>query len=99
VGGGAAAALYWRKLKNDAMQELEQRLNTLQNSYHQAMIDLTNRERSRLIQYGQQILSPVFSQLTVLRDQYEAQKKALQDKAEQSRKLRQEIDAIQIITD
>ena len=99
VGGGAAAALYWRKIKRDANQELEDRLSALQASYHQAMQDLTDRERSRMLQYGQQILSPVFSQLSVLNDRYQTHKKALQEKAELSKGLRQEVDRIQIITE
>jgi GTP-binding protein EngB required for normal cell division len=99
VGGGAAAALYWRKIKRDANQELEDRLSALQASYHQAMQDLTDRERSRMLQYGQQILSPVFSQLSVLNDRYQTHKNALQDKAELSKELRQEVDRIQIITE
>jgi small GTP-binding protein len=99
VGGSAAAMLYWRKIKRDANVELDDRVNALQTSYHDAMLDLTNRERSRLVQYGQQILSPVFSQLGVLRDRYQSQKEALQTKAEASRKLRQDIDVIEIITE
>lgn len=99
VGGGAATMLYWRKLKRDANRELDERLDTLQRSYHEAMQDLTNRERNRLVQYGQQILSPVFSQLTVLSERYQTQKKALQEQAELSKKMRAEIDAIQIITE
>jgi small GTP-binding protein len=97
VGGGAAAMLYWRKIKRDAYAELDQRLAALQKSYHEAMLDLTNRERTRLLQYGQQILSPVFSQLGVLKDRYQAHKDALQEKANVSQQLRQEIDAIEII--
>jgi hypothetical protein len=99
VGGGAAAMLYWRKLKRDANSELEDRLNSLQHSYHEAMLDLTNRERSRLLQYGQQILSPVFSQLAVLNERCEQHKKALDATAEQSKQLRQKLDAIQIIAE
>ena len=97
VGGGAAAMLYWRKIKRDANAELDQRLAALQKSYHEAMLDLTNRERTRLLQYGQQILSPVFSQLGVLKDRYQAHKDALQEKAAASQQLRREIDAIEII--
>jgi small GTP-binding protein len=97
VGGGAAAMLYWRKIKRDANTELDERLAALQKSYNEAMRDLTNRERARLLQYGQQILSPVFSQLGVLKDRYQAQKNALNDKAGTSRTLRREIDAIEII--
>src|SRR5690606_38136271 len=47
VGGLSAAALYWRKLKRDAITELKTRLDTLRHSYHQAMVDLTHRERTR----------------------------------------------------
>jgi len=99
LGGGAAAMLYWRKIKSDAVKELEQRLDALQRSYHQAMQDLTNRERNRMLQYGQQILSPVFSQLTVLNDRYQEQKTALHTYAEQSKALRREIDAIEVISE
>lgn len=99
VGGSAAAMLYWRKIKHDANAELDERVNALQTSYHDAMLDLTNRERSRLVQYGQQILSPVFSQLGVLRDRYQTQKEALQAKADASHKLRQDIDVIEIIAE
>lgn len=99
LGGGAAAMLYWRKIKGDAIKELEQRLDTLQHSYHQAMQDLTNRERNRMLQYGQQILSPVFSQLTVLNDRYQEQKAALHTYAEQSKGLRREINAIEVISE
>jgi len=99
VGGLSAAALYWRKLKRDAVRELETRLETLRNSYHQAMVDLTHRERTRLLQYGQQILAPVFSQLSVMNERYTQQKAALDEVGERSRKLRAEIDAITIITE
>ncbi|MGQ9848472.1 MAG: dynamin family protein [Aggregatilineaceae bacterium] len=97
VGGGAAAVLYWRKIKRDAGHELESRLSALQASYHQAMVDLTHRERNRLLQVGQQILAPVFSQLSVLNDRYTAQKNALQQSAAEAKALRELIDAIEIV--
>ncbi len=96
VGGGTAAMLYWRKIKRDALEELERRLDALQHSYNEAMVDLTNRERSRLVQYGQQILSPVFSQLTVLKERHSAQKATLENYAAESRQLRQELDQIEV---
>ncbi|HML20790.1 MAG TPA: dynamin family protein [Aggregatilinea sp.] len=99
LGGGAAAVLYWRKIKRDATSELERRLDALQASYHQSMLDLTNRERNRMLQYGQQILSPVFSQLTVLSDRYKAQKTALETYGEQAKDLRREVNAIQIVVE
>ncbi len=99
IGGLSAAALYWRKLKRDAINELDSRLDALSASYHQAMVDLTHRERNRLLQYGQQILAPVFSQLSVLNDRYIQQKAALAEIEERSRALRRDIDAITIITE
>ena len=99
VGGLSAAALYWRKLKNDAIKELDTRLDTLRQSYHQAMVDLTHRERTRLLQYGQQILAPVFSQLSVMNERYAQYKAALDELGERSQKLRADIDAITIITE
>lgn len=99
IGGLSAAALYWRKLKRDAVRELEDRLDGLQASYHQAMVDLTHRERNRLLQYGQQILAPVFSQLSVLNERYVQQKNALGEVNGRSQKLREDIDAITIITE
>lgn len=96
VGGGAAAMLYWRKIKRDAVAELEERLSSLQSSYNDALQELTDRERTRLVQYGQQILAPVFSQLAVLRQRYQAQQAAFQSKAETSRQLRHELDQIEV---
>jgi len=98
VGGGMAYG-YWRKLRKDAYDELDKRLDALRRSYQQALQDLTDRERSRLLQYGQQILSPVFSHLEVLADDYRKQKTKLEELQGQSKTLRQDIDNIQIMTD
>lgn len=96
IGGGTAAMMYWRKIKRDAIKELDNRLAALQKSYNDAMLDLTNRESSRLVQYGQQILSPVFSQLTVLKERHESQRDALQALAVQAKTLRDELDRIDV---
>ena len=61
--------------------------------------DLTDRERSRLLQYGQQILSPVFSHLEVVAENYRKQQTALQELEKTSKSLREDIDSIEIITD
>ncbi len=99
LGGGAAAYTYWRKLRNDAYQELDARLETLKRSYRQALQDLTERERTRLLQYGQQILSPVFSRLEVVAQTYRDNKVSLDKLAQESKDLRQEIDSIKIVTE
>ncbi|MBZ0309994.1 MAG: hypothetical protein K8I82_28285, partial [Anaerolineae bacterium] len=99
VGGGAAAYSYWRKLRNDAYKELDDRLGVLKKSYHQALNDLTERERARLLQYGQQILSPVFSHLDVLAENFRTQKSDLEKLTQDSKTLRQDIDSIKIVTE
>jgi small GTP-binding protein len=98
VGGGALAYGYWRKLRRDAYNELDERLDALRGSYRQALNDLTDRERSRLLQYGQRILSPVFSHLEVLAENYRKQQEALAILEGQSKGLRGEVDRIEIIT-
>jgi hypothetical protein len=99
VGGGTLGMVYWRKVRSDAYNELDERLNTLRRSYRQALQDLTDRERSRLLQYGQQILSPVFSHLEVLAETYRKQQETLTQQNEQSTSLRGEIDNIQIVVE
>ncbi len=66
VGGGLFAVRYWRRLRQDVKADFEGQIGLLEKSYRQAMAELTERERNRLLQYGRQILEPVFSQFAVL---------------------------------
>lgn len=59
--GAAGTAVFWQKLRGDVKRNLNARLDALEGSYRQAIVDLTSRERSRLVNYGRQILAPVFS--------------------------------------
>ncbi len=74
IGGGVVAARLSRKATQDARQQLESRLKTLEDNYRLSMVKLTSDERNRLVQYGQRILSPVFSQLQALAGRYKDQK-------------------------
>ena len=97
LGGGLAYG-YWRKLHQDAYRELDHRLDELRASYRRALQDLTDRERSRLLQYGQQILAPVFGHLEVIAGDYRKQQTKLEALQKEADTLRQEIERIQIIT-
>lgn len=99
LGGGGAALAFYRKLQKDAYNALDARLENLRRSYRQALQDLTERERNRLLQYGQQILSPVFSHLEVVAKNMREQQGALDKLKAESTQLRRELDSIQIITD
>ena len=88
--------LYGRKVRQDALNELEERVKKLRESYHQAMQDLTERERTRLLQYGQEILAPVFSHLEVLAKRYNEQQEALNGFGTESKTLREELGKIEV---
>ena len=92
------AFIYWRKVRNDAYDELDDRLAELKKSYHRALQDLTESERARLMQYGQQILAPVFSHLEVVAETCRTQQKEVKALEAESTALREEIESIQIIT-
>lgn len=94
VAGGAGVLLYGTKLRRDANKELVERLDALRESYRQSLQDMTDRERARLLQYGQQILSPVFSQIDVLVERYGQQSETLAEMKARSAQLRDELDNI-----
>ncbi|PJF43869.1 MAG: hypothetical protein CUN55_06865 [Phototrophicales bacterium] len=96
AGGAAGTLLYWRKLRQDAYDELDARLQKLSESYRQALQDMTDRERTRLLQYGQEILSPVFSRIEVLSKRYQEQRAALIQLSSKSQKIRTELERIQV---
>lgn len=77
VVGGGAAVLFWRRAVSQARKELDTRVSELEDSYRKSLSDLTIRERNRLVQYGQQILAPVFSQLQALAQRYKEQQEQL----------------------
>ena len=95
IGGGAAAAYYWRKLRRDVRQDFNGQVDLLERGYRQAMVELTDRERHRLLQYGNQILEPVFSHFAVLADTAEHDLAALKQLQEQANQLRNQIKAVE----
>ncbi len=93
VGGGSAALLFWRRLTNDAKKDLSARLDALEATYKRTMNSLTEQERARLLQYGQQVLAPVLSQLRVLAERYRQQDETLAALRDAIVRLQGEIEA------
>jgi small GTP-binding protein len=89
---GALAWRYYRRVSDQTKRELNERIDQLEMTYHQALDELTQKERNRLTQYGKQVLTPIFSRLDVLAQRYTAQKTALQKHNEQLEALRKGID-------
>lgn len=92
--GGTAAYRYYRRVLRSTQSELTARIDHLQKSYHDALDTLTQKERTRLTQYGKQVLTPFFSRLDVLAKKYTAQQTALRDALEQIDLLRRGIDSV-----
>jgi small GTP-binding protein len=95
--GTAGVLLYGRKIRRDAINELEERLGNLRESYRQSLVDLTERERTRLLQYGQQILAPVFGHLEVLANRFQERRKNMAALHERSTTLHNELDRVQVV--
>jgi hypothetical protein len=91
--GGVAAVRYYRRVSEDTRRELNMRINEIEKTYHNALNDLTQKERSRLTQYGTQVLTPIFSRLEVLSERYAAQQSQMSGYLDQIRTLRDEIEA------
>lgn len=91
---GVPAIIYVRRISKDAKDKLNTRIDTLIKNYHQALDDLTRKERNRLTQYGNQILTPVFSRLEVLSSRYADQKNKLDRYQREVADLRERINDI-----
>jgi small GTP-binding protein len=92
LGGGYFAMRYLRGVISDTKRDLHQRIDQLERSYHDSLDTLTQKERSRLTQYGTQILTPIYSRLEVLAQRYAAQQAALRAHTVQIDTLREGIE-------
>jgi len=90
--GGALAYRYYRNATAQTKRDLHARIDQLEKTYHEALNDLTQKERNRLAHYGKQVLTPVFSRLEVLAQRYAAQSAALRAHLVQLATLREGID-------
>lgn len=91
VGGGLALR-YYRRISWQTKRDFNARIDQLEKTYREALSDLTQKERSRLTQYGKQVLTPIFSRLDVLAHRYAAQQTALRDHLDQIATLRRGIE-------
>ncbi len=91
LGGSFLAYRYYRRVTADAKRDLNTRIDELQAIFHQSLDTLTQRERNRLTQYGQQVLTPVFSRLEVLTQRYNHQQMVLRRQQDQVELLRKAI--------
>lgn len=91
--GGIAATRYYQRLTTDTKKDFSSRVDRLEKTYHDALDELTRRERNRLAQYGSQVLTPVFSRLEALGTRYNEQRDSLQMFVDRVLALRKSIEA------
>lgn len=94
AAGSFVAIRYYRRIAADTKQDFNARIDQLEKSYRDALYDLTQKERTRLTQYGKQVLTPIFSRLNVLAQRYTAQQAMLQSYVDQAATLRKGIEEI-----
>lgn len=91
--GGWAAMRYYRRVTDDTKREMNTRITEIEKTYHEALDNLTQKERNRLTQYGAQVLTPIFSRLEVLSARYQAQQDEMRAFHDKIAALRKEIEA------
>ena len=96
VVAGVPAYRYYRRISRDTHKAFDERIDTLLNNYRTALSELTTRERTRLVQYGKQILSPVFARLETLADEYKAQQDHLKQLSDRLDNLHTQIENLKV---
>lgn len=92
VWGGYSAWRYYRRLTAETKRDFNERIDQIEKRYHEALNDLTLKERNRLTQYGKQVLTPIFSRLEVLTLRYNSQQGDLQKYLDEIATLRKGIE-------
>lgn len=90
--GGFFAFRYYRRMTAGARRQFNEHVDQLQHTFDETLKELTQRERTRLTQYGHQVLTPIMSRLDVLSARYAGQEQALRRYQSELASLRSGID-------
>ncbi len=91
---GVPAYQYYRKVNRETREKFNSNIDKLEKNYHDALDELTVKERSRLSQYGKQVLTPIFSRLDVLAKRFGDHEKQLKGYLDDLTDLRGRIESI-----
>lgn len=92
--GSVLAIRYYRRITAESKENFNERVDLLEDSYYTALDDLTQKERARLGQYGNRVLTPIFSRLEALAKRYGEQQNVLKGYLDQIDTLRKGIEEI-----
>ncbi|NWF70620.1 MAG: dynamin family protein [Chloroflexi bacterium] len=92
IAASAVSGIFaWRYVRNSVSKnknEFNARVDQLLAKYHTALDELVQKERARLTQYGNQVLTPIFSRLDVLAQRYANQQATFRAHQQQIEALR-----------
>lgn len=81
----------YRRLKSQTLEEFDVRIRQMQESFREALQTVSNQERIRLTQYGQQVLVPVYSRMDTLTLRDQDRRDVLQGHLDAIARLRQSL--------
>lgn len=70
LGGAVLGLRQYQRMTVNTKKEFNQKVDQLKLTYHEALDNLTRKERSRLANYATQVLTPIFSRLEALQTRY-----------------------------
>jgi small GTP-binding protein len=70
LGGAYFGLRQYQRMTVNTKKEFNDKVDQLKSTYHAALDDLTRKERTRLGNYGTQVLTPIFSRLEALQTRY-----------------------------
>ncbi len=89
--GGLLSVAYFRRIARETRTAFHSRIDTLIDNYHNALDELTAKERARLLRYGNQILTPILGRLDVMSRRYQQQTQDLEQLLGKLEELRERI--------
>ncbi len=91
---GPAAVMAYRRMTKASHDDFDQRVDRLLNTYNETLSDITYKERTRLTRYSKQQLDPIYTRLTTLVSEYQAQHDTLVELQRENTRLRNNLAAL-----
>lgn len=95
IGGAVFGLRQYQRMTVNTKKEFNQKVDQLKATYHEALDNLTRKERARLATYATQVLTPIFSRLEALQTRYNESLDRFKTFMDRIEALRQNIEAAQ----
>ncbi len=95
IGGAVFGLRQYHRMTVRTKNEFSEKVDQLKATYHEALDNLTRRERTRLGNYATQVLTPIFSRLEALQMRYNESLERFRTFLDRIEALQQNIEAAQ----